>query len=148
MCETETKPATNPCNHPQLAEYYRALIAAEQALVNNRMTWMMTFQGFLFAAYAVAMANDNDPNAKSALLIVIPITGILVAGIAILGLMAAHNAISQIKASVTKSNLPEPWCQPFSNQNTSNLGRTVAYAFPIILILTWVIVCCLGPAWY
>lgn len=147
MNDQETKPTVNPSSYPQLAEYYRALIAAEQTLVNNRMTWMMTFQGFLFAAYAVAMANDNDPKAKLALLIVIPITGILVAGVAILGLFAAHDAISQIKASATSSNLPVPWCLPFSKPQTSSLGRTVAYSLPGILILTWLIVCWLGPAW-
>ena len=43
-------------------EYMSKQIEREDGLINTRITWMLTFEGFLFAALAIVAGKDDDPN--------------------------------------------------------------------------------------
>ena len=128
------------CCDLQVAEYYRNLIAAEQTLINNRMTWLMTFQGFLFAAYAVAMNKDNDEKTRDLIYFIIPLAGLLMAFFATFGLIAAHFAINGIKDKFNTLNLSPNLVTPFSKSKTAIMGRIGAFSFPVVIIITWLII--------
>ncbi|MDX1955185.1 MAG: hypothetical protein SFU20_06590 [Chitinophagaceae bacterium] len=135
------------CCDLQIAEYHRNLIAAEQTLINNRMTWMMTFQGFLFATYAVAMNKENDVNTSELIFFIIPLAGMFMAFFSIFGLIAAHFAIDGIKAKFNKLNLEGGLVAPFSKSWTAILGRIGAFSFPIVIIITWIVIFFKGPGY-
>lgn len=70
-CTPPSGPAANPVRLLDRRCRVSALrlvleqVRHENNLINQRMTWMLTLQGFLFAAYAVAIASEN-PSARAA----------------------------------------------------------------------------------
>jgi hypothetical protein len=60
----------------------------EHELINRRLTWLFTSQTVLFAAYGIA-SRSNDPHFNHAFLRVTAIIGALIAGLILLGIVAA-----------------------------------------------------------
>ena len=59
----------------------------EHELINRRLTWLLTSQTILFAAYGVAL--PSGPNVADIFLKVTAISGTLIAGLILLGVLAA-----------------------------------------------------------
>jgi hypothetical protein len=122
-----------------IVAHFSNLVTIEQGLINNRITWMMTFQGFLFAAFAVSMSDQNDKIVRGILYNVLPLVGMSVAFFTAVGVVAAISSISSIKTQFRES-VYNKWPAPYSNPLISFLGRIVALSFPVIIIITWLFI--------
>ena len=60
-------------------------IRHEETMIYNRITWMLTFQGFLFASLAIASDASTDAHIRSVLLGTIPLLGVAVGVLTLLG---------------------------------------------------------------
>jgi hypothetical protein len=128
---------------PKLDFVYEHLsreIAREENLINNRLTWMLTFQGFLFAAIALMGNEKIHLPLKSALQCIIPALGIAVAISGIMGVTAAYLAICQHRKDWENklNNFPKPGGKGLA----SWLGRFASGSIPIVIILAWVYLLC------
>ncbi len=77
----------------QIGEKYRELIDTENRLINNRTTWFLTFNGFLFAAYGVIFSNNAAGMYDSILLSFLAFFGIVIAWIFWGEVLLGHIAI-------------------------------------------------------
>ena len=142
-------------------EYRAALaqeIAAENTLVTHRMTWNLTFQGFLFTGYALVLsrpvADAASADRVSIFLNVLPVAGIVVAMLAIIGVFAAYGQISYLRkcwssystgceadspgASEAGRSILETWGpRPFSTDWGDWIGRWPPILTSAILIGAW-----------
>ena len=73
-------------------QWLREVVKHEENLINARITWMLTFQGFLFAAVSLATGDI-----RSDLLDTVPIIGMLIAALAVLGITAAYLTIDEAR---------------------------------------------------
>ena len=78
-------------------EYMSKQIEREDGLINTRITWMLTFEGFLFAARAIVAGKDDDPNIQFVLKYALPIVGSIIAFLAFLAIQAALTALKELK---------------------------------------------------
>lgn len=115
-------------------------IAAENALVMSRMTWNLTFQGFLFAGFGLALgAEPGQAEAAARFLEMMPIAGIAAAASAWIGIQAAFVKINELKrlwhqeCPVLERHGP----QPFSNQLGDFAGRIPSWALAATIIFVW-----------
>jgi hypothetical protein len=70
-------------------EVIRSMIQHENEIINNRLTWLLTFQGLLLAALGFAWgAKDSKP-----LVVIFGALGIIVSVVSVFGLLAATNAM-------------------------------------------------------
>jgi hypothetical protein len=120
-------------------EYREALakeIAAENALIGSRMGWNLTFQGFLFTGFALAVGKVS----AHVLLVVLPCAGILAAISALIGLRAAFEQISVLEKSWDDhgGDLAKWGPKPFSDHRRDRRGRIPPYMMSLIIILAWV----------
>ena len=68
-----------------------AQVEREQVLINNRITWMLTFEGFLFAGLARISDSKQSPQARDALKDLFPRRGGLAGGPAGLWRSCSHS---------------------------------------------------------
>lgn len=117
----------SPAVKPEPDDFVADRIRHEENLINTRLTWMLTFQGFLFAA--AALASDES---RSAILGVVPWIGVAVAALSFLGVAAAYGTIDAVR----KANPGAPvfggarwrkWC-----------GRTNSLGIPVVVVTAWV----------
>ncbi|MHC5748934.1 MAG: hypothetical protein ACYTXT_45310, partial [Nostoc sp.] len=95
----------------------------ELSLINNRISWMLTFQGFLFATIALVANKNTEQAIRIVFRNVIPTIGIVVAFLALIGVHAAHLSIKSIKTR-WKQNLDYlEYSQAFGTSTSSILGR-------------------------
>jgi len=120
-------------------EYTIRQIEREQGLVNNRLSWMLTFQGFLFAAIALSTNQDAEPAIRAVFRNVIPAIGIAVALLALVGVHAAALSSNEIKVKWRKRDGFEQYPPTFGTRTISILGRITSYGIPISVVLAWVL---------
>jgi hypothetical protein len=125
-------------------EFIAKEIAAEQTLITARMTWNLSFQGFLIAGYAVAIGQLDDKAAEQAKVIynfinVIPFAGILTASAALVGILAAFMQINVHKRFWFANHvaLQEVGPRPFSHWFGELLGRIPALVITATIIWAW-----------
>jgi hypothetical protein len=92
------------------SERIHDLIAEENGLQHNRMTWFANIEGFLWLSFAAAISNQVGWENGFWLMVVIPIIGILVCLSAISAIQDADHAIEMLLKnwSVIQSHHPEP----------------------------------------
>jgi len=61
---------------------------------------MLTFQGFLFASFALVANVSINPTIRSAFGIIVPIVGITVGALTLIGVIAAYVSIDYIKCKL------------------------------------------------
>jgi hypothetical protein len=115
--------------HAHIAEQ----IWREQTLVSNRLSWNLTFQGFMIAGFAlVATSQYSAPDQRTIQLIVTG-AGFVVSFSTFLGILAAQRQSSFLKKKWIKvfnseddiddPNNHEFYPRPFSDSIGSKLGR-------------------------
>lgn len=121
-------------------------IAAEHTLVTSRMTWNLSFQGFLFAGYGLAISRvaSNDMSdlvyeALSRFLRVLAVSGMITAASALIGILAAFTQINKLKRLWYQNNveLLKVGPQPFSGWLGSFAGRIPPLAIACVIIWAW-----------
>ncbi|HTI70203.1 MAG TPA: hypothetical protein VMF06_09560 [Candidatus Limnocylindria bacterium] len=153
--------AKDPAEAAEAVEFFkhcRRQIEHEDTLVNQRLTWFITFQGFLFTAYGFSMMAES-----SSLTGRIPVPeayerfienllwmrhgmvglGILSSFIALLGVMAAYRAVKDNEKTMEQF----PWLSPEGRRlfphiigaGTSNLmGILCGTLFPFLTGGGWI----------
>jgi|SRR5689334_6706485 len=127
----------------------RAAIEHENTLTNNRFTWLLSSQAFLFAAFALMFQASTKNDVVDTLrpfykyvFAVFALTGILAALFLSLGLLAAqhqHDALVQWwndhTNEQTRKNLHPPICG-----HIPRFGFNLPYpTFPIVFVFAWLI---------
>ena len=127
----------------------RAAIEHENTLTNNRFTWLLSSQAFLFAAFALIFEASTKNDVVDALrpfykylLAVFALTGILVALFLSLGLLAAqhqHDALvrwwNEHTNKQTRKSRHPPICG-----HIPRFGLNLPYpTFPIVFVFAWLI---------
>ena len=120
-------------------EYTVRQIEREQGLVNNRLSWMLTFQGFLFAAIALVVNKDTEPTVRVVFRNVIPAIGIAVALLALIGIHAAALSSNEIKAKWKQRDGFQQYPPTFGTPKISLLGRITSYGIPTSVIVAWLL---------
>jgi hypothetical protein len=97
----------------QVYEYLDYQIDREDNLVNNRLSWTLQLNGFLFAAFALIgtqMSEDISRQFRSLL----PWAGLAVSIAGLGGIIASQIAILSLTRQWKKHDLTrEPWPRPF-----------------------------------
>lgn len=118
-------------------EYTVHQIEREQDLVNTRISWTLTFEGFLFAAIAIAVRKDTPTAIGELFGYIIPLIGIAVAMLSLVGIYAAALSKDTIKQRWTQRSAHKLYPPTFGSRKISALGRITSYGIPIVLIVSW-----------
>jgi hypothetical protein len=115
-------------------------IRREQELIQQRITWILTFQGFLFASYGVALqATNNNKIVAADFLQALPIAGLVTAFSVLVGVLAAFRQVNAHKREwlAYEQEILLKAVKPFSDFWGSVSGRIPILAVPICIIYTW-----------
>jgi hypothetical protein len=157
-----------PDNHPpvslhsfdhltELYKVYRDYMKHEDDLLNQRTTWLLVIQGFLFATLAVLgeWVSPKDPlsdllrTERLYLIYVLVFVGILIAVAAFISILAANKAIDSLQKKWEKElkqyYRAEDWdlfpgIAGGGHKKAKAWGKTPALAIPCIVALAWIIV--------
>ncbi len=119
-------------------EYIAHQISREDSLINNRLTWTLTLNGFLFAALGIiGSANNSAKEIVKFLNWALPLTGIAVSFSGFCGVLAAHIQIHYL-TKAWKELGDNRWVRPFGDKKISFwLGTIPCFLPSVILIYTW-----------
>jgi len=135
----------------------RNLVEHEDVLVNNRLAWMLAFNGFLFTALGLSFSaeatalvklGENAPEtfktfgrSVEILRASLATAGVLSSLAAIVGVVAALAAIrcaaTTFEDSLQGKSSGHPKFFPASSKNARSLGMFSATLFPIIIAGVW-----------
>lgn len=124
-------------------EFIAKEIAAEHTLITTRMTWNLSFQGFLFAGYALAIGRLDSAAERARVIYnfinVISVAGILTASAALVGILAAFTQINAHKRFwfANHAALQTVGPRPFSHWFGGFLGRIPALVITATIIWAW-----------
>lgn len=119
-------------------------IRAEFDVINQRMTWLMVAQSFLFIAYAnvwVGLSRGSHSMLWT-LSVVIPSIGIAMAVLVRLAIWAAHSVVSRVKDERTRFEQDHPEYARYRisvhrRQMEHRLGNLPAQILPFVFIAAW-----------
>src|SRR5262249_54976573 len=134
---------------------YRGYLEHEDELINRRLSWNLTLQGFLFAAYGVTLQaiTNQSPNRElikhlSVLQYLFPLLAGTVSILSYVGIYAAQKAIDQLRedwVAVAKGlksvgkELPLPYLTG-GGHDTANRYGTRAHWIPLVIVAAWVLI--------
>ena len=118
-------------------DYTARQILREERLINNRLSWMLTFEGFLFAALALTANASNEGVLRNSLKYTIPATGIAVAVLTMVGISGAYVSINQIKIFWGKQKGIKCFPLPYGSPQASARGRVTSHGIPLAMMLMW-----------
>jgi hypothetical protein len=124
-------------NYKELNDYAVLQLERELNLINNRLSWMLTFQGFLFTTIALTANNNTDWAIGMGLRYGIPSIGMLVAFLALFGIHAAHLSITNIRTRWKWNGGYSGYSLAFGNPDARKYGRIPSYGIPISIIIAW-----------
>ena len=144
----------DPAEYPYLLTQLTRLSGAvdkELDLINYRMMWIVVSESFIFSAFATSVINyDPDRMFFQAvvgfLLVLLPLLGIFLSGIAIPAIRAAHSAVRRLKAQRDALELALPehlritmiaWAD-----KENRLGNLPARFIPWAIIGIWLLLLC------
>jgi hypothetical protein len=109
----------------------------EEILINTRLTWMLTFQGLLFAA--LGLADERSQLAFSAFSSVLPWIGIAVAALTFIGVLAAYGTIDYARKKIDDVRKKKQPSEPdFGAMGWRKwLGRTNSLGVPVVIVIAW-----------
>jgi len=125
----------------------RELIRHEDGLINNRMSWLMVFQGFLFASFVTGLGlfekfkgNEAAQNALAIALFVLGFLGLVSAVIAYFSARIAMEQIERVKTWWLSLGFSSQFPPVAGAPGVTLLGRTLSAAVMlVVLVLTWLV---------
>ncbi len=136
----------NMCSDKEAYDMYKEQLSREDNLINNRLSWMLTIQGLLFAALSIlTKKNDGVQALFETLKTVIPIVG---------GISALSVFVTVIIAHVSLYYLHKEWLLHHRSIKPSPFGLqkegghhfwnmvSPSVLLPFALMVTWVYVNC------
>lgn len=136
-------PENEKGEHKSFLELITKEIAAEHTLVTARMTWNLSFQGFLFAGYGVALGRLGSTEKLNPIVEnffdVLAFAGIMTAASSMLGILAAFTQINALKRLWYKNNeaLAKVGPRPFSHWLGGLAGRVPPIAITTVIMVAW-----------
>jgi len=119
-------------------------IEREESLINRRIAWMLTFQGFLFATIALLANNQVSPSLRTNLEALSAIAGLLVGLLACIGVNAAYSSINNKldtwgapKRQARISDELRDRLPPITSKHASSGGKFLSYGLPLVFVLVW-----------
>ncbi len=119
-------------------------IRIEFELVNQRMSWLMVAQSFLFIAYATVWVGlSREVNIiLSKLTLIIPSIGIAMAILVRIAIWAAHNIVSHVKDERARFEKEHPAYKDYRisvhrKELEHKLGNFPAQILPFLFIASW-----------
>lgn len=120
-------------------EYLAKQIEREDSLVNTRITWMLTSQGFLFAALALIVNKDARAELYKILVFILPLTGASLSLIGLFGVYAANSALRKLKAKWPDIE-DDKFVRPFGGKTASFIGNIPCYSLPVTMCIIWLFI--------
>lgn len=131
-------------------ERYRLVvdqIKREEQIVSSRLSWILGFEGFLFASISFLLKESTIARDTSIIAVLIAMVGISVCILGIFALWASAETKDRIKNYwrletywEDKSDTPDNY-PPFHGLGKSKIGgRSLSYGIPVILIIFWFLV--------
>lgn len=107
----------------------------EHELINRRLTWLLTSQSLLFAAYGLVFASNKfEGQDLTKLTHIIALVGSVIAGIILLGIVAAIIASCYLWLDVQRTN---PGERLGVRGFTTLLGWIPDLLLPLVFIIAW-----------
>lgn len=116
-------------------------IEREDGLINTRITWMLTFEGFLFAALALVADKESDQTIQFALKYALPLIGLVVAILAFFAIGAALSVLATLKKQWDPAKFPDH-IRPFGGDEQHAMGAAFARGLPTAIAVLWLIMFC------
>jgi hypothetical protein len=123
--------------------YTSRQIEREESLINRRISWMVMFQGFLFASIAILSNTSSGGSMFTHLNLILPILAIMVSLLTFIGILGAYFSIFQLQDSWnTRSQDPKVEAAtssypPFTPPLASLLGQWLGLGLPLLFVGTW-----------
>lgn len=119
------------------AQSIRKRIRHEELMIYNRIHWMLTFQGFLFASLAIISNTNADAHIRSVLLNTIPLLGAMAGLLAFIGIVGAYMHMHEIRRPLIKA--AEDIGKDFGAAGLARwMGRANSGLLPVIIIFAWI----------
>jgi hypothetical protein len=115
-------------------------IDKELTLINERMTWLVVSESFMFSAFTVAVANQEKAIVLNTVVYLMPSIGFLMALLVYPGLLAAHFTAKWLKEERHRFELRLPddlQVKLLASKRTHVLGSMPAFVIPVLLLLVW-----------
>jgi hypothetical protein len=127
---------TDPDDKKLIHDAIAYQITREDELAGKRLTWIITINGFLFAALGFVAGKDS---AGTAILALLALTGIAVSLAGLMGVIAAY---IQLRYLTQRWELlvvdDRQWPRPYGNKRHSFLlGIPASFLPPLILAAAW-----------
>jgi hypothetical protein len=133
---------------PEIVDWkrVRSSIEHENTLTNHRFTWLLTSQGFLFGAFALAFqaSTSHNPTGDTRSLYQyimsgLAFTGIMASGYHSLGLLAAHQQHQRLEQWWRERPKEDPSRHPPICGTAPRLFFYLPYhSFPFVFVVAWV----------
>lgn len=162
ICSSNEVEAIREAKEKRLIESFRLLrsrIEHEDNLINHRLSWLMAFTGFLFAAYGLSFVPEAASLTKfasapeetlrlqnkiDAMRLLLQMVGAGAALMALLGICAANRAIRDCTRNHIKDykDLEDyHYVFPIGYRATSRAGMIASTMFPCLIFTVWVSLC-------
>ena len=117
-------------------------IKREDNLLNNRVSWFLAFQGFLFAAAAVIVDSDLETYQKIDAAKFIAVFGVLLSICVLIGVMGAEFSLTNLKSRWKKieSDYDKFFPPPYGKNIAWFFGCIPRFCIPAFLIVAWTII--------
>ncbi|MDX1590165.1 MAG: hypothetical protein R3296_14620 [Oleiphilaceae bacterium] len=125
----------NMLSNKERYEYMAYQIEREDGLVDTRIRWMLTFEGFLLAALALA-SDGGDPLIQEFLKYAIPVIGIIVALLSYAAIEAALSTLNRLK-KMWDDETYQGYPRPFGKMRASAFGALFARGLPLVICALW-----------
>lgn len=112
-------------------------IEYEQGLISNRISWMLTFQGFLFGAMALVASDSSAQAVRITFKSVLPLLGILTSSLAILGIYASCLTIDAVRRRWRAHPDSCDYIATLGLNKASIAARITSYGIPVSTIFAW-----------
>lgn len=141
--------ASSTSRKPVSDDVYEAIatqIERENALINQRLSWTLQINGFLFTALALL---SSRATLDSPMLLLsnrlIPLTGLCVSVGAFLGVLAAHHQLDYLTREWENMAPGDPRPRPFGNRGQAYLLGVMPSILPATsLVVVWLCLMVMG----
>jgi hypothetical protein len=119
---------------------FRSQVEREDTLVNQRLSWLLTVEGFLFAAVAILANKDSEAIIKTFLFWAIPLTGLGAAISVIFAVVVAHQSVESIRRDwcTLPPEIKDQKPSPFGGAHIHIPWIGPSFVIPIIISLVWI----------
>ena len=118
-------------------EYLVHQIEREDGLVNTRLNWMLTTQGLLFAALALLAGKDTNAEMREMLTLLLPLMGIVLSVISLLGVSGAEIAMKDLKKQWEDLGYSNKVPRPYGAPLAFRLGAIPRLCLPLLFLVAW-----------